>query len=56
MSARLTHCSIAAGGRPIRFWYDGQAVDGLEGETVAAVLAANAAGSIAAWVPASTAL
>ena len=41
MSARLTHSSIAAGGRPIRFWYDGQAVDGLEGETVAAALAAS---------------
>ncbi|QFZ83986.1 FAD-dependent oxidoreductase [Variovorax paradoxus] len=41
MSARLTHCSIAAGGRPIRFWYDGQPVDGLEGETVAAALAAS---------------
>ncbi|MCW8182725.1 (2Fe-2S)-binding protein, partial [Verminephrobacter eiseniae] len=41
MSARLTHCSIATGGRPIRFWYDGQAVDGLEGETVAAALAAS---------------
>ncbi|MDZ4356161.1 MAG: 2Fe-2S iron-sulfur cluster-binding protein, partial [Variovorax sp.] len=41
MSARLTHSSIATGGRPIRFWYDGQAVDGLEGETVAAALAAS---------------
>ncbi|KQX94853.1 FAD-dependent oxidoreductase [Variovorax sp. Root473] len=41
MSARLTHCSIAAAGRPIRFWYDGQPVDGLEGETVAAALAAS---------------
>ncbi|WP_431122275.1 FAD-dependent oxidoreductase [Variovorax paradoxus] len=41
MSARLTHSSIAAGGRPIRFWYDGQPVDGLEGETVAAALAAS---------------
>ena len=67
MSARLTHPSIAAGGRPIRFWYDGQPVDGLEGETVAAALAANHlrqmrhtrggghAACIAAWVPASTA-
>ena len=41
MSARLTHSSIAAGGRLIRFWYDGQPVDGLEGETVAAALAAS---------------
>jgi len=41
MSARLTHSSIAAAGRPIRFWYDGQPVDGLEGETVAAALAAS---------------
>lgn len=41
MSARLTHSSIAAGGRTIRFWYDGQAIDGLEGETVAAALAAS---------------
>lgn len=41
MSARLTHSSITAGGRPIRFWYDGQAVDGIEGETVAAALAAS---------------
>ena len=41
MSARLTHPSIAARGRPIRFWYDGQPVDGLEGETVAAALAAS---------------
>ena len=41
MSARLTHSSIAAGGRPIRFWYDGHPVDGLEGETVAAALAAS---------------
>lgn len=41
MSARLTHSSITSSGLPIRFWYDGQAVDGLEGETVAAALAAN---------------
>ena len=41
MSARLTHSSIAASGRTIRFWYDGQAIDGLEGETVAAALAAS---------------
>ncbi|SCK11903.1 Glycine/D-amino acid oxidase [Variovorax sp. HW608] len=40
MRARLTHPSIAASGRPIRFWYDGQPVDGLDGETIAASLAA----------------
>lgn len=40
MSARLTHSSIAAVGRPVRFWYDGQPVRGLEGETIAASLAA----------------
>ncbi|OUL99976.1 FAD-dependent oxidoreductase [Variovorax sp. JS1663] len=41
MSARLTHPSIAATGRPVRFWYDGQPVEGLEGETIAAALAAG---------------
>ncbi|MGJ7615016.1 MULTISPECIES: FAD-dependent oxidoreductase [unclassified Variovorax] len=41
MSARLTHPSIAPAGRPVRFWYDGQPVEGLEGETIAASLAAG---------------
>ena len=41
MSARLTHPSITAGGRPVRFWYDGRPIDGLEGETIAAALAAG---------------
>ncbi|SFM57151.1 FAD-dependent oxidoreductase [Variovorax sp. OV329] len=40
MSARLTHPSISAAGRPVRFWYDGQPVEALEGETIAASLAA----------------
>ncbi|RYF66879.1 MAG: (2Fe-2S)-binding protein, partial [Comamonadaceae bacterium] len=39
-SHRLTHPSIAAAGQPIRFWYDGQPVDGLAGETIAASLSA----------------
>lgn len=41
MSARLTHPSITASGRPVRFWYDGRPIDGLEGETIAAALAAG---------------
>jgi glycine/D-amino acid oxidase-like deaminating enzyme len=41
MSARLTHSSITTSGRPVRFWYDGQPIDGLEGETIAAALAAS---------------
>jgi glycine/D-amino acid oxidase-like deaminating enzyme len=41
MSARLTHPSITPAGRPVRFWYDGQPVEGLEGETIAASLAAG---------------
>lgn len=41
MSLRLTHPSIAATGRPVRFWYDGRPVEGLEGETIAAALAAG---------------
>ena len=41
MSARLTHSSITASGRPVRFWYDGRPLDGLEGETIAAALAAS---------------
>lgn len=41
MSARLTHPSITPAGRPVRFWYDGQPVEGLEGETIAAALAAG---------------
>lgn len=41
MSARLTHPSITPAGRPVRFWYDGKPVDGLEGETIAAALAAG---------------
>ena len=40
MSARLSHPSITPTGRPVRFWYDGQPVEGLEGETLAAALAA----------------
>ncbi|MBD9665403.1 FAD-dependent oxidoreductase [Variovorax sp. VRV01] len=39
-ASRLTHHSIAVAGRPVRFWYDGQPVDGLDGETIAASLAA----------------
>lgn len=39
-AARLTHPSIATAGRPVRFWYDGEPVKGLEGETIAASLAA----------------
>ncbi|RUR66736.1 FAD-dependent oxidoreductase [Variovorax guangxiensis] len=41
MSARLTHPSITPAGRPVRFWYDGQPVEGLGGETIAAALAAG---------------
>ena len=41
MSARLSHPSLTAAGRPVRFWYDGQPVEGLEGETLAAALAAG---------------
>ncbi|MCW8174563.1 FAD-dependent oxidoreductase [Verminephrobacter aporrectodeae] len=41
MSARLTHPSITPAGRPVRFCYDGQPVEGLEGETIAAALAAG---------------
>ncbi|MDA7414828.1 FAD-dependent oxidoreductase [Xenophilus arseniciresistens] len=41
MSAtRLHHPSIRASGQPIRFWYDGQPVDSLQGETIAAALSA----------------
>ena len=32
---------MTATGRPVRFWYDGQPVEGLEGETLAAALAAS---------------
>lgn len=32
---------MTATGRPVRFWYDGQPVEGLEGETLAAALAAG---------------
>ena len=32
---------MTATGRPVRFWYDGKAVEGLEGETLAAALAAS---------------
>lgn len=38
--SRLVHPSIAASGQPIRFWYDGQPIDALAGETIAASLAA----------------
>lgn len=41
MSARLSHPSLTPTGRPVRFWYDGQPVEGLEGETLAAALAAG---------------
>jgi glycine/D-amino acid oxidase-like deaminating enzyme len=41
MPARLHHSSITSAGRPVRFWYDGAPVDGLEGETIAAALAAG---------------
>ncbi|AMM23698.1 FAD-dependent oxidoreductase [Variovorax sp. PAMC 28711] len=37
---RLSHPAIQSAGQPIRFWYDGQPVDGLEGETIAAALSA----------------
>jgi len=39
-AARLTHPSIAAVGQPVRFWYDGQPLEGIAGETIAASLAA----------------
>lgn len=39
--SRLTHPSVAASGRPIRFRYDGQPIDAIEGETIAAALAAS---------------
>ncbi|WP_232073057.1 FAD-dependent oxidoreductase [Variovorax sp. RA8] len=32
---------MTATGRPVRFWYDGQPTEGLEGETLAAALAAS---------------
>ncbi|MDP9897949.1 glycine/D-amino acid oxidase-like deaminating enzyme [Variovorax ginsengisoli] len=38
--SRLSHPSIAASGQPIRFWYDGQPIDALDGETIAASLTA----------------
>ncbi|MDH6591450.1 glycine/D-amino acid oxidase-like deaminating enzyme [Variovorax sp. TBS-050B] len=41
MRARLNHPAIAPAGRPVRFWYDGQPIEGLEGETIAAALAAS---------------
>lgn len=41
MSVRLSHPSMTATGRPVRFWYDGQPREGLEGETLAAALAAS---------------
>jgi len=37
---RLHHPAVRPAGRPIRFWYDGQPVHGLEGETIAAALSA----------------
>lgn len=39
-ASRLQHPSIRASGQPIRFWYDGQPVDSLGGETIAAALSA----------------
>ena len=38
--SRLVHSSLTAASQPIRFWFDGQPVDGLAGETIAASLAA----------------
>jgi len=37
---RLTHKTIRPAGRPIRFYFDGQEIAALEGETVAAALSA----------------
>ena len=41
MTARLTHPLIQSTSRPVHFSYDGQALDALEGETIAAALAAH---------------
>lgn len=41
MSLRLTHPKIKASGRLIQFSFDGQAYQGVKGETIAAALAAN---------------
>ncbi len=37
---RLSHPDIQAAGQPIHFWYDGQPVPALEGETIGAALSA----------------
>ena len=41
MSTRLTHPLIRRTGTPLRFTYDGQAIDAIEGETIAAALTAS---------------
>ena len=41
MSLRLTHPKIKASGRLVQFSFDGQEYQGVEGETIAAALAAN---------------
>ncbi|MDR6154734.1 glycine/D-amino acid oxidase-like deaminating enzyme/bacterioferritin-associated ferredoxin [Acidovorax delafieldii] len=41
MNRRLFHPDIATQGRSIRFFYDGQPIEAIEGETLAAALAAN---------------
>ena len=41
MTTRLTHPAINAAGRTLSFSYDGQTLTALEGETIAAALAAN---------------
>ncbi|MCA0241809.1 MAG: FAD-dependent oxidoreductase [Proteobacteria bacterium] len=43
---RLQHPSVRASGRPIRFWYDGEPVQALDGETLAAALAAAGIGPL----------
>lgn len=41
MTARLTHPLIQSTGRPVHFSYDGQTLQALEGETIAAALVAH---------------
>ena len=41
MSTRLTHPLIRRTGTPLRFSYDGQSIDAIEGETIAAALTAS---------------
>jgi D-hydroxyproline dehydrogenase subunit alpha len=41
MPARLQHPLIRCEAQPVTFWYDGQPVPALEGETIAAALAAS---------------